>query len=92
MKMSWSEIDIDRVKLSNYRARQEVQLKRKKNKSKKLAAHDAFVHQEGVQYQSASFHVWEKMSRGKKRVQLKARKDNFNFNLFLIFLHTKKIV
>ena len=56
MVNTWQEIDNERIRQNNYRAASQVQLKRKKKRSKKLKAQDAFVHDEGVQCQSQSFH------------------------------------
>lgn len=56
MLSTWGSIDKQRVYQSNYRATKIIKTRRKKKRGKKLAAQDAFVHQEGVQYKSQSFY------------------------------------
>lgn len=52
MRESWRKIGLDRIYQAGYRSTPEVQKRRKKKRKEKLKKQDAFVHQEGVMYQS----------------------------------------
>lgn len=52
IRESWRKIDLDRIYQAGYRSTPEVQKRRKKKRKEKLKKQDAFVHQEGVMYQS----------------------------------------
>lgn len=69
MKATWEEIDKTRVRVCDYKSRDKVKIKRKKKRAKKVAAQDAFVHQEGIQYKSGSFHNSAEPPKKRKRKQ-----------------------
>lgn len=66
MAKSWEAIDLQRISGADYKERPEVKVRRKKYKRMKSKKADAFVHKEGVQYQSQGFYpVAPTQSKGK---------------------------
>lgn len=57
---SWQKIDFERIYQADYRSTPEVQKWQKKKRKEKLKKQDAFVHQEGIMYQSQVFHGGER--------------------------------
>jgi hypothetical protein len=56
MVSSWENMDMKRIYSAGYKERPEIKQRRKKYKRQRVKKADAFVHQEGVQYQSQGFY------------------------------------
>ena len=53
---SWEDINEKRIYSAGYKEKPEIKQSRKKYKRQRVKKADAFVHQEGVQYQSQGFY------------------------------------
>ena len=70
MKRAWREIDRKRIYGADYKERDDVKERRKRYKRKKAKKADAFLHKEGIQYQSQAFYS---SSTGKPEAPCKAK-------------------
>ena len=67
MVETWRKIDSDRIYQSDYRNTPEVQKRRKMKRKEKLKKQDAFIHEEGIMYQSQAFHGGKNGNKTKKK-------------------------
>lgn len=67
MAETWKKIDSDRIYQSDYRNTPEVQKCRKIKRKEKLKKQDAFIHEEGIMYQSQAFHGGTNGSKTNKK-------------------------
>lgn len=69
MRETWKKIDAERIYQSDYRSSSEVKQRRKQKRKEKMKKQDAFIHEEGITYQSQAFHGGEENAgkKGKKR-------------------------
>ena len=74
MLEQWDGIDKEKQYNKHRQEKEEFKLRRKALKRKKLNKNDAFVHQEGDTYESASFHGGKKAKKVKtKSIKVKTR-------------------
>ncbi|CAH3176988.1 unnamed protein product, partial [Porites lobata] len=67
MVETWRKIDSDRIYKSDYRNTPEVQKRRKMKRKEMLKKQDAFIHEEGIMYQSQAPHGGKKGNKTKKK-------------------------
>ena len=67
MVETWIKIDSDRIYQSDYWNTPEVQKRRKMKRKEKLKKQDAFIHEEGIMYQSQAFHGGKNGNKTKKK-------------------------
>lgn len=64
MQETWKKIDTERIYQSDYRSSSEVKKRRKQKRKEKMKKQEAFIHEEGITYQSQAFRGEE--NAGKK--------------------------
>lgn len=67
MVETWRKIDSDRIYKSDYRNTPEVKKRRKMKRKEMLKKQDAFIHEEGIMYQSQALHGGKKGNKTKKK-------------------------
>ena len=66
MTKAWHKIDSARLYQASYKNSPETKQRRRKKRNAKLKKKDAFLHKEGIMYQSQAFHGGKKSGKGKQ--------------------------
>lgn len=80
MVETWRKIDSDRIYQSDYPNTPEVQKQRKMKRKEKLKKQDAFIHEEGIMYQSQAFHSGKNGNKTKKKASKTNKKASKSTN------------
>ena len=79
-KSCWQNLDKQRQRLSDYKQKEEVKLRRKKARRTKCKKQDGFLHEEGTQYKSGHFYESEKKKSQKKKPKRQTKTQSTTAN------------